>query len=239
MANVTVNYTAAELPHVLNKISGKNLLHNPDFSINQRGQSSYTPVWDGYTLDRYNVEADQDLTVTVNSDNVIITNNSSSTSRQIKQTIEQTFPAGISITGSAKILASNGGVSISVSETVSPWRSQDKSIYGAGIVSATFLTPAAMQLKFAINLSPGASVTLPRGIPAAKLEEDMVSTLANDPPADYGEELLKCKRFYRLWTTESARTEALKEVGLMRLASPTVGTIDIGGVTYYYASADL
>lgn len=72
-----------------------------------------------------------------------------------------------------------------------------------------------------------------------KMEVGLGSTLANDPPADYGEQLALCKRFYRLWTTEQARTEALKEVVLMRLESPTFGTINIGGTTYYYANAEL
>lgn len=75
-------------------------------------------------------------------------------------------------------------------------------------------------------------------IQAVKLELGSVSTLVNDPPADYGEELRKCKRYYRLWTTEAARTEALKEVGLMRTA-PALSAVTIGGTTYYAASADL
>ena len=44
MANVTVNYTAAELPHVLDKISGKNLLHNWDFRNPPGGTSGAEAV---------------------------------------------------------------------------------------------------------------------------------------------------------------------------------------------------
>ena len=78
----------------------------------------------------------------------------------------------------------------------------------------------------------------------ALIYEEKYSTLLKlNPTVSDSERLLiansKMQTFFRLWTTEAARTEALKEVGLMRLASPTTGTIVIGGVTYYYASADL
>jgi len=84
-----------------------------------------------------------------------------------------------------------------------------------------------------------ASTTTAKVITKCKLENGPVSTLANDPPADFGEQLSLCKRYYRLWTTEEARATALKEVGLMRIANPTLGTIVINGTTYYYADANL
>ena len=72
-----------------------------------------------------------------------------------------------------------------------------------------------------------------------KVELGEISTLANDVPPKPSTDLNDCKRYFRLWKTEAARTAALNEVGLMRLASPTLGTIVIGGVTYYTASAEL
>lgn len=75
-------------------------------------------------------------------------------------------------------------------------------------------------------------------IKAVKLELGHVSTLANDPPADHEAEKAKCKRYFNLWASEAARTAALLEVGAMR-TTPVLSTLDIGGVTYYTASADL
>lgn len=75
-------------------------------------------------------------------------------------------------------------------------------------------------------------------IKAVKLEAGTVSTLANDQPADHEAEKAKCKRYFNLWASEAARTAALLEVGAMR-TTPVLSTIDIGGVTYYTASADL
>ena len=221
--NVTVNYTHEDLPHVLNKISGKNLLHNADFRnpVNQRGQTSYDST--GYTIDRWKNKfgtgkitvngGDGGIALAATDNNVFFTQ------------ILRKVPMGKMVTLSA--LTSEGEVFGS-----SVWDGTDKYPYQDSIFS---LMIGGTDNSVSLTALHGNTVV----IYAAKLELGSVSTLANDPPADIGEELQKCKRYYRQWTTEAARTEALKEVGLMRLASPTVGTIVIGGVTYYYASADL
>ena len=61
----------------LPEISGENLLDNPDFKINQRGQIEYTAA--GYTVDRWTINTGS---VTVNGTNgVVLTNNSSAAMR--------------------------------------------------------------------------------------------------------------------------------------------------------------
>ena len=208
----------------------KNLLHNWDFRnpVNQRGQSSYTGTGYG-TIDRWKVEGT--ATVSVTPDGVSFT---PVTNSNLRQAIEGTSLAGktvtmsvifTSVSGTAAIIARDGSTVISSITTTS-----------AGLVTNTFKVPENLSsLSVEINVALGSSFVAQ----SAKLELGSVSTLANDPPADYGEQLALCKRYYRLWTTDAARTEALKEVGLMRIVSPTTGTISINGTTYYYASADL
>ena len=108
---------------------------------------------------------------------------------------------------------------------------------GTGIKRFTFTLPETISTSILVFFQ--GVVSGDYELRASKLEIGEVSTLAYDPPADYVEQLARCKRYYRLWTTAEARTEALKEVGLMRTASPTTGTIAIGGTTYYYASSDI
>lgn len=53
-------------------ISNPNLLINPDFKINQRGQNSYSSTKDNYTVDRWKL---YNSTLTVNSDKTITLKN--------------------------------------------------------------------------------------------------------------------------------------------------------------------
>jgi hypothetical protein len=216
-----------------NKISGKNLLHNWDFRnpVNQRGATTANGSWqcliDGWYIYRY-VSGTASLSetgITINGD------------YDFGETLENfTLPvtANLPITISCKL--ANGNIFYKTSTLVN-----DGSTELVELISSS----PAFKLTFIRNWEPGkdlfffTSLTETVTISAVKLELGSVSTLANDPPADFGEELQKCKWYYRLWTTEAARTEALKEVGLMRLASPTTGLIVIEGVTYYYADADL
>ena len=228
----TVNYTAADLPHVLNKISGKNLLHNWDFRnpVNQRGQSSYS---DGgaYTIDRWIYSADSVLGgIAINAAGYVTI---TGTVGYIEQRPEKYLPYG---TYTASMQYSDGTI-FSGTVTLAPSLELVQFVDAAHNASIYILNQVSTSgfKIFRVTQLNATAVS----VVAVKLELGSVSTLANDPPADFGEELQKCKRYYRQWTTEAARTEALKEVGLMRLASPTVGTIVIGGVTYYYASADL
>lgn len=69
-------------------------------------------------------------------------------------------------------------------------------INGAGTYSVTRTVSGSatdLYVKIANNsLSYGSTIT----IKSIKLELGSVSTLANDPPADYGEELAKCQRYF-------------------------------------------
>ena len=80
-----------------------------------------------------------------------------------------------------------------------------------------------------------------------KLELGSTQTLAhkengvwvlNEIP-DYQTELLKCQRYYQLFRTSTLRpTYGADYRPVMATASPSTGTITIGGTTYYYASSE-
>ena len=215
----------------------KNILHNWDFRnpVNQRGFTSTTNA--GYTIDRWRLAASAHTAELVPNGIKITASSSAGLNLCFQQFIENFKEfEGATLTLSVHIAETTltQGCNLRWNDAASPV------IMGTGYFSYTFTPSSLSGLYVGVqftnrNVDDGKYVIIDK----MKLEIGNVSTLANDPPADYGEQLMLCKRFFRLWTTEAARTEALKEVGLMRIPNPTLGTINIGGTTYYYASADL
>jgi hypothetical protein len=68
-------------------------------------------------------------------------------------------------------------------------------ITGPGIFSVTRTFGTITDLFAAISVHAGATTPNAVVVKRCKLERGSVSTLANDPPADYGEELRKCQRY--------------------------------------------
>jgi hypothetical protein len=219
--------------------SRKNILHNWDFRnpVNQRGQTVYTGSTP--TIDRWKLLAIQHTAEIVEGGIKIIASGSANVNNAFGQVIEN-YKAyeGKEVTISCKILenTTEQGISLRYNSTPIGTRTTDTGIISASVVLPSLLTELMVSLQFWDRVGDSGKHVV---IESVKMEVGLGSTLANDHPADYGEQLALCKRFYRLWTTEQARTEALKEVGLMRLESPTFGTINIGGTTYYYANAEL
>ena len=85
---------------------------------------------------------------------------------------------------------------------------------------------------------------------AIKVELGYLSTLArkdeegnwvlNDPAPNFQQELAKCQRMYQLYSAASLRPSNGNDCRpVMRLASPSQGTIQINGQTWYYNDANL
>jgi len=216
----------------------KNLLHNWDFRnpVNQRGFTSTTSA--GYTIDRWRL-ATTGHTVEVVSDGIKIT---ASSSAGLNLSFQQYIESFKGFEGKTLTLSVHIVENTLTQGCVLRWNANGSPVIrGTGYHSWTFtlhttLNELYVGLQFADRVADNGNYLI---IDKMKLEIGSVSTLANDPPADYGEQLALCKRYFLLWKTAEARTAALQEVGLMRLENPTLGTIDIGGTTYYYASADL
>ena len=99
------------------------------------------------------------------------------------------------------------------------------------------------------NTTKTTTVTSSGGvIEAVKLEYGGVSTLANDPPADYGEQLALCQRFFTYIGSTSvftgifdSTTQARLYIPLpvsMRISAPTITMPSSANLTCYASSAN-
>ena len=176
--------TVADLLAERSLLPNRNLLDNWDFRnpVNQRGKTSYAAS--GYSIDRWKNEAG---TLTVNADGTItfsLANDAAADWARLTQLIEFSF-SGKTYTISADVIAASGTCLFVSGDT-----SQLSAVLEPGICHTSGVPVGHVGIQFAITR--GSSVTLR----AAKLEVGSVSTLANDPPADYGEELRKCQRYF-------------------------------------------
>ena len=175
-------------------VSHKNLLHNWDFRnpVNQRGQSNYSGAG-VETIDRWRTRTSNDF-VTVNNGSVTF-GKTSGTGSCIQQNIENPIAyIGKTLTFSVKIIAISGTIVLRFFEN-------DTIVKESNIINTTgihFVTHTVnegttkLYVTIAVESEAG-NVTLE----CAKLELGSVSTLANDPPADYREQLMLCKSFLR------------------------------------------
>jgi hypothetical protein len=196
MSTYTLPYTGAEVAARLTYVGNKNLLHNWDFRspVNQRGQSSYTAAASSsvYSIDRWKLHGTVDgssATLTVNNGYLSLATSGGMTCGFISQRMELAFTVNTVLTFSVGVVSGTCGIRI-LSTGFSVYNSATIST-GIGYVTAT--VPAGQ--SFMVHIYPsavGSSVDL-WGV---KLELGSVSTLASDPPADYGEELGKCLRYF-------------------------------------------
>lgn len=170
-------------------ISHRNLLHNWDFRnpVNQRGQSTYNPSYN-YSVDRW---ISSDTSITVNSASITLTR-TGSTNHFFLQRIEnsssllaqKTLTFSIEIDG---MIYSGTGVFPNTGSSVD--------VYSGSNVILKFSNISVTDCGVVIFIPiQGDSVTITR----TKLEFGSLSTLENDPPADYGEQLALCQRYYQV-----------------------------------------
>ena len=161
----------------------QNLLHNWDFRqpVNQRGVSGAISTA-GYFYDRWLLNSGA---VTTNAAYLTV-----GAAAVIEQRIEDNLLAGAVVTVS--VMA--GGAVINNTGTM-PTSTGAASVTLAGWGTATLGYAAGYMY---VRLSPAAV----SNVQAVKLELGTVSTLAYDPPMNYGMEYIKCQRYY-LWTGKS------------------------------------
>lgn len=172
------------------------------FPVNQRGQTSYTPVFNGRVMDRWAVEADADLKVTLEPDGILLENTGSS-NRQLKQIM----PSGILSVGNQYCISAmfdliEGRSSVAIGEAVDPYETLgfvdlDNSGFAYKIVEPQKET----EWKYIVYVYPGAKVK----IKALKLEEGSSQTLAYQKSdgtwamlpqgLNYQQELAKCQAY--------------------------------------------
>lgn len=203
--------------------SNRNLLDNPWFTVNQRGQSSYTNA-SGFSesVDRWKIA--NKTTLAVVSGGVTLTTTSEIS---FQQNTEYDL-RGETVTASVKV----GGVVYSGSTTVpsSGFNLVTLSING---LSVDVRVGYSSGLYFRINVNSNtASLTLQ----AVKLELGSVSTLANDAPPEYETELIKCRgyfeRIHSLGSSEIVGMGMGVSASSVRIGIPSLICHTIQSVTY-------
>lgn len=163
------------------KFSNPNLLINPNFKINQRGQNTYSSSAEIYTVDRWSVS---NSTTIVNSDGTI--------------TISSLSGLGYCNYKEEGILYGKHAYSIYVQaitgDVTAYYRNKDDSDIKLGTLKQglnTFTPPNDDGFKkLIIVISSGVSVTLKY----VKVEQGTVATPFITP--NYADELIKCQRYY-------------------------------------------
>ncbi len=200
--------------------SNRNLLDNWDFRnpVNQRGLSSYTE--DGYTIDRWKLIHDGGaMTVTVGSGYISLNKTSAGYSAWLQPIEPWMIPLlrGRKVTLSVWIYGQASSVSLTLTVPASGAIDTENLSLGSGFVCDLIGDDGNTFLWFRIYNN---TTTDGLSFYATKMEISGVSTLANDPPADYREELRKCQRYAEKIDSQ----KLLSPVGLCSMTIPFKAT---------------
>lgn len=174
----------------------RNLLDNPFFTIRQMGTGGVTGV--GYAVDRWKNTGGANLTQTPRSPYGITF--ASSSGYQVDQALwdyPAEYLAGKTLTLS---VMTNGGKVAQATGTFTATSSTAAKIY---VVSADgnfalglYYIPSSSAVPFIRVTTPSGKFPVNAPILAVKLELGSYSTLANDVPPNYAEELAKCQHYF-------------------------------------------
>lgn len=165
--------------YMADKFSNPNLLINPNFKINQRGQATYETSGASqiYSVDRWRLGKGK---VTVNSDGTVTVTATGGTTNEegyYQQQLENAISGDYTV--SMEVISVSGAVRIAIDgvwQNVKSGLNVFHGITGTGTVG--------------LQLANGASITLKW----VKLEQGSIATHFVAP--NIAEELIKCKRFY-------------------------------------------
>lgn len=204
------------------KFSNPNLLINPDFKINQRGESAYSSTKTVYTVDRWAIS---NAKVSVNSDSSVTASSLDSIGyfKQHGESIsygKHTYSIYVqAITGTVKVFYIN----------------KDSKDVELGILKQglnKFVSADDGFKTIFLWIASGSSVTLKY----AKAEQGTVATSFIAP--NRAEELIKCKRFFQVLNVFEGFVGSVSYwnlytkfyVGAMRTTSPTI-TANVSSAT--------
>ena len=224
--NADIHVTAAE-KSAWDGLSNPNLLINPDFRVNQRGQNEYST---GYTVDRWYSPGKCSAAPISGGVKLTSTVTASSTTHAFWQNFEFPLPPG------------KYTLSLKAADVTGVWAARIRTVTAAGDYVDSYYTP---RLQAGINsvtvdLSDSeyisaVSIGFNKGTEAGnslklawiKLENGSLATMFVAP--DRAAELAKCQRFYQIRTTNDIDPLDLRPS--MR-ATPSEITAVEGGYAY-------
>ena len=196
--NADIHVTAAE-KSAWDGLSNPNLLINPDFRVNQRGQNEYST---GYTVDRWYSPGKCSAAPISGGVKLTSTVTASSTTHAFWQNFEFPLPPG------------KYTLSLKAADVTGVWAARIRIVTAAGDYVDSYYTPrlqaginsvtvdlsdseyiSAVSIGFNKGTEAGNSLKLAW----AKLEGGSLATPF--VPPDYAAELAKCQRFYQVRTT--------------------------------------
>lgn len=230
-----------------------NLLRNGTFAdgciVNQRGKTSYAGT--GYGVDMWYTTG-ATLSVDVTAEGVKLYKNDATANPAWAQALETDAAVGQTVTVSMLYKGNGEGASLRVAQSggivtlsnVSDWTLVQKTFALEKWSVGTLQDRAIVAIQCFENMAANQGLY----IKAIKLELGEQQTLAhqngdgawvlNELP-DYGGELLRCQRYYQVYTTAAARPAKALDCRPVMRTDPAQSTVSVGGATLYANSAEL
>ena len=229
-----------------------NLLRNGTFAdgciVNQRGKTSYAGT--GYGVDMWYTTG-ATLSVDVTAEGVKLYKNAASANPAWAQALETDAAVGQTVTVSMLYKGNGEGASLRVAQSggivtlsnVSDWTLVQNTFTLEKWSVGTLQDRAIVAIQCFENMAANQGLY----IKAIKLELGEQQTLAhqengawvlNELP-DYGGELLRCQRYYQVYTTAAARPAKALDCRPVMRTDPAQSTVSVGGATLYANSAEL
>ena len=230
-----------------------NLLRNGTFAegciVNQRGMMSYAGT--GYGVDMWYTTG-ATLSVDVTAEGVKLYKNDATANPAWAQALETDVAVGQTVTVSMLYKGNGEGASLRVAQSggivtlsnVSDWTLAQKTFALEKWSVGTLQDRAIVAIQCFENMAVNQGLY----IKAIKLELGEQQTLAhqngdgawvlNELP-DYGGELLRCQRYYQVYTTAAARPAKALDCRPVMRTDPAQSTVSVGGATLYANSAEL
>lgn len=181
-------------------LSNHNLLDNWDFRnpVNQRGQTSYNGGYKTYSVDRWFTTAtNQTVNVKDGYIEIVDTEGCNSVFEQSFNVDEipwgQTVTISFDVEADTPININFNGWDSNNNDHTNWWELGVKTVYTREIITFTH-TFGAKKNYGGLTIQGAMAGTLK--VYRVKMELGNVSTLANDAPANYSEQLARCQRYY-------------------------------------------
>ncbi len=223
-----------------------NLLDNWYFAdpVNQRGQSSYSG--NGYGIDRWRIASDAEVSVSVVSGGIEIVSDGSGSWINFEQGLETKFRTGMTVVASF-LVDDASMVSLVYLQNEGYGYNYGQMGIENGLVQARFTIPEQWNGMSVVGIQKILSASALK-ILACKLELGETQTLAHKDAAgnwilneipNYGEQLIRCQRYFQVYATEGLRPTACEDFRPVMRTAPALSAITASDKTLYAASADL